>query len=236
LQLVRDRHLSAGLLTGLGLFKLQLILPIGFVFLLWKRRRFVAGLFATSTLVGVISVLLIGDSQTKFYVRWLLEMGNTLTTRGQFVYGIMPSRMPNLRGLVFALFGHFPTTVQLTILIGLSLALLAWFTVRGIRLGPAEQFALAVTAAALVSHHILIHDWSVLLVPLFLAFTAVENRTVVWKMESAIALVLLAPLLLVMVPDRFFVAAGAPLILGMACVSAGLERLDPLTRSDLAAR
>jgi hypothetical protein len=144
--------------------------------------------------------------------------------------------MPNLRGLVFALFGHFPTTVQLTILIGLSLALLAWFTVRGITLRPAEQFALAVTAAALMSHHLLIHDWSVLLVPLFLAFTAVENLTVVWKMESAIALVLLAPLLLVMVPDRFFVAAGAPLILGMACVSAGLERLDPLTRSDLAAR
>jgi hypothetical protein len=42
------KEFTAGLITGLGLFKFQLILPVGVLFLLWRRWRFVSGFCASS--------------------------------------------------------------------------------------------------------------------------------------------------------------------------------------------
>src|SRR5207244_13270755 len=48
----RGRGFAAGTLVGLGLFKLQIVIPIAILFFAWRRWRFSAG-FALSSTVGM---------------------------------------------------------------------------------------------------------------------------------------------------------------------------------------
>jgi len=41
-----EREFSAGLLTGAGFFKFQIVIPIALLFILWKRWRFSLGSWA----------------------------------------------------------------------------------------------------------------------------------------------------------------------------------------------
>ena len=161
------RAFSAGLLVGLGLFKFQIVIPLALLFLLWRRGRFVGGFAVSAIAVLAISVLLVGADQMNVYAHSLLSMSVRETGVDQVKFNINPLMMPNLRGLVTAVCGSLVTFGWIQTQTGVaSLGALFWIAKQGMRQDPTRQFVLAVSASALLSYHLIVHDLSILLIPL----------------------------------------------------------------------
>jgi hypothetical protein len=106
LALDHGRELTAGILVGLGLFKMQIVVPIALLFLLWKRWRFLAGFALSGVMVSLISLGVVGVTQTGAYARSLLSVGAGVAAgASQFKVPLRVSIMANLRGLIFGLIG-----------------------------------------------------------------------------------------------------------------------------------
>jgi hypothetical protein len=155
----------AGLALGLAFFKFQFVLPVGLLFLCWRRWRFFLGLIVSTCAILVLSIWLTGWNETVNYFGYLLGMGTS--AKGRATYGIVPADMPNLRGLVFGLRGEHPVIV-----LGLSLAVLAAVWVKMRSASTQAQFIAATVAATLVSYHCLAYDWTVLLPAVVVAVVA----------------------------------------------------------------
>jgi len=152
----------AGLLTGLGLFKFQIVIPIALIFLMWKRWRFMSG-FATSTVaVSLVSLLLVGIQGTRQYANMLLGMSLHLRSETDALrYSLSPRTMLNLRGLLSAFFvGRIPHWWLQGLIIASSLAVLLLVARRR------PSLPLAIIAASLVSYHLNAQDASVLMIPI----------------------------------------------------------------------
>lgn len=165
----RGWDMTAGALVGLGLFKLQVVLPIALLFLIWRRRRFAAGFLLAGLTVLASSVLLIGLAETALYARTLLSMSVGLASRvDQFKYAISPTEMPNLRGLTFGLtngyLSHASIQVCTIVLSAFLILCLGKATPRGLR--SVDALSLAITASILLSYHIFLYDLSILLIPI----------------------------------------------------------------------
>lgn len=157
----KKNEMIAGALLGLGLFKLQLALPIALLFLLWRRRRFVAGFSAVAVVLGALSIGLTGLAEFRVYARALVGVAQL-----SYVVSSPAQMMPNLHGFVSTLLGGWMPGVWIQIFtILLSLWLLVWTVIRGFRADARSQLLLAIPASVLVSQYILIHDLSVLLLP-----------------------------------------------------------------------
>ena len=131
----RGRDLAAGVSVGLGLFKLQLVLPIALLFLVWRRWRFSVGFAISAGAAGVISVWLVGLAQTRIYVRSLVAMGAGLRSQADLLrYPVPVASMANLRGLILGLAGSrvsgFWVQAATIVLSGLVLALVASWAFR----------------------------------------------------------------------------------------------------------
>jgi len=167
----RGRELSAGMLTGLGLFKFQIVIPIALLFLAWRRWRFTLG-FATSSLwAGVLSVGLVGWEQSQRYARSLISMNADSSSRANDLSYPIPVRyMANLHGLVLGVWnGRLPTIWVTAMTIALSAIVclwVAWATPRHVK--PVEAFPAAIAASVVVSYYLFVHDLSVLLIPMSL--------------------------------------------------------------------
>ena len=155
----------AGLALGLAFFKFQFVLPVGLLFLCWRRWRFCLGLTVSICAVVGLSTWLTGWTETVNYFGYLLGMG--ASAKGRAMYGIVPADMPNLRGLVFGLRGEHPAIV-----LGLSLAVLAATWVKMKNASTQAQFIAATVAATLVSYHCLSYDWTILLPAVVVAVVA----------------------------------------------------------------
>ncbi len=181
--LERNRQLTAGFVVGLGLFKFQIVLPIALLFLLWRRWRFSAGFALSAGTVASVSLWLVGFTQAQVYARSLLSMSVGLGSAvDRFRFGISPSSMPNLRGLIFGLADEHLSLfwIQGATII-LSAAVLLWAaTLSPAKLRMPDLFLISTTTAVLLSYHLLIHDLSVLLVPVAVTlnrFLAAEGTT-----------------------------------------------------------
>src|SRR6266704_3430542 len=159
-----EKEAVAGFLVGLGLFRLQLVIPIAVLFLVWRRWRFVSGFSLASTLILATSVGLTGISQTRLYLRSLASMsigGTTLLDQARYAQPI--THMGNLRALIVGLTSGYlsPLRVQaLTILLSVfALACLLGFAPYG---RGSKALLVATTAGVLVSYHLFIHDMSIL--------------------------------------------------------------------------
>ena len=195
------RELTAGVLVGLGLFKFQISIPIALLFFVWRRWRFSAGFALAATAVGLVSLSLVGMSQLGVYFRSLLLMSIRLASPvDQFKYGISP-----------ALNRYAPQFWIQALIILASVAVLVWAAVLRPRRAT-ESFLIAITASALVSYHLLIHDLSVLLIPIavtldrFIHAEATGDRDGC-IMARAAALMFVAPVCESFIPDHFYVVA-----------------------------
>lgn len=210
------RELVAGILIGLGLFKLQIVIPIALLFLLWNRWRFVAGFAISAALVSLVSIWVVGLAQIIVYARSLLSVGAGLAV-DQFKFPLRVSLMANLRGLIFGLMGTRLSalwTQALTIIV--SAILLLWVAVSTSRkIRAADALVIAITASVIVSYYLFIHDLSVLLIPVVIAldrFISAEttgdtgdtlNRAVAWTSAG----LLVAPMCLFLIPDHFYLVS-----------------------------
>ncbi len=214
LLLDQDRDFMAGMLVGLGLFKFQIVVPIGLLFLAWKRWRFSGGFALSAGAGAVISLLLVGIAQAEIYARSLVSMGARLPAQAnQLRYPVPISLMANLHGLMASfLEGRItPFWIQsLTVFLsGIALLAVA-FVVRKAR--SADAFLLAVTTSALVSYYLLFHDLAVLLLPLALTldrFIGAEASGDAWGRRAARAatLMFVAPVCISYFPNHFYLVA-----------------------------
>jgi Glycosyltransferase family 87 len=168
--LITGRNLVAGLCLGLALFKFQLVLPFVLVLLLRRQWRAVAGFMVTSFVLLLISASVVGWNGVMAYPGFVLGLN-----RSGAQAGIYPREMPNLRGLVAGSL-HLAGLPALLLIIMLSVALLIW-TARWWRVQPEPSqtrsdfllgFSLCLTVTIITSYHLLVHDLSLLILPVLL--------------------------------------------------------------------
>jgi len=227
----RGRQLSAGVLVGLGLFKFQIVLPIALLFLVWRRWRFSAGFALSAAAAGGVSLWLVGLGQAQIYARSLVTMGAGLAPKaGLLRYPIPVASMANLHGLIFGLAGGrlpmFWIQAATFVLSGLVLALVGAWAFR--KRGGKDALLLAITASAVVSYYLLIHDLSVLLIPIvvtldrFLRAEVTGNR-LGRRIARASFLMFVAPICFSYIPDHFSLVA-LPLLAFLAAMLAASPR------------
>jgi hypothetical protein len=161
---------------GLGLFKLQFVLPFALIFVFRRKGRFLLGFGASSMMLGVLSLLAVGWSGIVAYVRFLLAIGSNPQNES---YGSAVD-MPTIHGLVYAILGHVVSRGILNILVvGLSVALLgfvAWcWKHRHAEQNFAWMFAAAIAAVLITGSHMFTHDFSPLILAMFLSAAALSR-------------------------------------------------------------
>jgi hypothetical protein len=163
--LATGRAFVAGLCLGLALFKFQLVLPFVVVLLVRRQWKAVAGFLITAFGLLLVSAAVVGWSGVMAYPRFVLRLNRSGTQAG-----IYPPDMPNLRGLV-AGSTHLAGVPALLLIITLSLALVA-LVARWWRVQPGHQFelgfSLCLAVTIIASYHMLMHDLSVLILPVLL--------------------------------------------------------------------
>jgi Glycosyltransferase family 87 len=221
LVLSRGRDFPAGMLLGFALIKPQLVLPFAFLVMLRGRWRFMAGLVSSAVILTLISIVIAGPSVIIRYPRMLLQMndpGHVAT------FHLFPETMPNLRGLLTVLLGSAAPPSALNLSIGiLSIALLIW---AGRQLAWKRafelSFALALVTTLLVSFHLLVHDLSLLILPMFLLLSHLNVYERKWTRSKILRVAPLALLFTVFFVMQLFgrrdfgMAAIAPLVLAMS--------------------
>ena len=217
--LERGREGLAGIFLGLGLFMFQIVLPIALLFLCWRRWRFSAGFTLSAVTLGVGSLAMVGFEAARSYVQLLLSISMRLGSHSeQATLGIPPLLMPNLRGLISGLFGSAisPAGIQTTVLALSAVCMLAVF-VWTPKTGERQSgFLIAVIASTLISYHSLIHDMSILLLPILLLLNqciqGVGQRGSLERRAGEItALTFISPMLFLFAPGHFYLVS---LVLG----------------------
>jgi len=157
LAMQKNQEYRAGFLLGLTLFKFQFCIPIALLLLAWNKRRAVLSFAATAAAAIGASFALTGLNTLSVYSSYLFSVSTRLGSGEQVKYAIYPLAMPNIFGLVFAIAGNH---TLITVLI--SCLVIVWASRRP------PSFPLAVAVAMLVSYHGLIHDATILIIPILL--------------------------------------------------------------------
>lgn len=168
----RGRDLHAGIWLGLGLFKFHLILPFAVVLLLCRRWRAIAGIVVSGCCELALSWAVVGWHELFYYPRYAWHV-NRLQAPGV----IVPTNMPNLRGLLTG----WTTSVAIRsrmelVLLALSVGLLVWAARQWAPwdLTSSEHwntgFSIAVVTTYLVGYHGYNTDLSLVLLPVLITF------------------------------------------------------------------
>jgi arabinofuranan 3-O-arabinosyltransferase len=179
----RGRWGLAGVVLGLGLFKLPLAIVIAALLALRLGWRFAAGFAASAAGVLGVCVGLVGIDGTRAMVGLMREAAAAPAggMAAQARMAVIPQGMPNLNGLVYVAGGGFLTArAAMTVELTLAAAVLVGCAVlvRRVR-RPADAFCVAVTCGLLVSQHAGVHDMSLLLVPVLLGAGRMQRAWVV---------------------------------------------------------
>ena len=168
----RKADFAAGAWLGLGLFRFHFVLPLMLILLLQKRYKSIVSFLTVASLLGAISIAVVGWKGTISYPSYVLHVERTMAQRKTAV----PIGMPNLRGL---LDGLLPAGAAKTFRNGavwvasLALILLSAFRWRTEDRAAFDlDFSGYVIVAILVSYHAFAYDLTLLLLPIVL----VTNR------------------------------------------------------------
>jgi hypothetical protein len=165
-----------------------------------------------------VSILLVGWHQIELYARSLIAMSAGLNSESRRVmYGISPADMPNLRGLVSGLSnGHLNGGAQQVVILVVSLIVLGLVATTVMPRTGLEAVLVSIPTSAIVSYHLLAHDWSILLIPLSAVVHDISHNNshlceISWR-EAIVLTMFLAPLLLA-IGRNYFYWGAIPLFL-----------------------
>jgi Glycosyltransferase family 87 len=187
--LKRQTHFAAGAALGLGLLKFQFVLPFAFIFLLRKKWLFLAGFVSSALVLVILSIAAVGWKGVADYVRFLLTIGSNPRN---ISYGSGVD-MPTIHGFVLAILGRRISGAELNAVVAiLSVALLSWIAWRwkdkGERMSFELMFAAAIAASLLSGSHMFTHDFSPLVLAMFLAASHLSDGDFIADRASAAAL------------------------------------------------
>ena len=196
----QNSDLAAGAALGLGLLKFQFVIPFVLIFLFRRQWRFLGGFCIAAAVLGILSLLTTGWHGIVIYVRFLLAVG---TAPQNLSYGSAVD-MPTIHGFVYAVSGGRIGRLGLTVtVLTLSIAVLLfiarkWDAPRGSG-GDNLMFAAAVAASLLSGSHMFTHDFSPLLLAMFLAWAGVPARS-----QGALRVALIFTLVVFWLPPVYF--------------------------------
>jgi hypothetical protein len=173
--MVNGRDRLAGAIWSLLLIKFHLLLGLGAAILLFRRRRVWEGLAAGGFLFGAVTLALAGGTG-------MVSYGRMLTNRDS--PGLYPGveKLANLQGIAACF--HLPEAAVYASL-GSIILLLALVAARG---GNEETIlAVSVAAALLLTPHVYIYDWSLLLLPLVAVHASVQFGPTRWMSASMLS-------------------------------------------------
>lgn len=177
-----QKDLRAGFLVGLGLFKFQVAIPIALLFLIWKRWRFCIGFGISASIAAGISCWIVGFEGVRAYMDTLISMSVRLSSDLDMLrYATIPNEMLNLRGLISAIFSGRISQLATQLLIFAASALVLILTAK-----QRPSLPLAITTSALISYHFIVHDASILILPLALALCTRD----IWLVTISILLLI----------------------------------------------
>src|SRR6185503_3160846 len=166
--LKKDRPALAGCILAFGLFKFQLVMPFAAILLLQRQWKFISG-FAVASIVPIVgSVVIAGSSGTMEYLRFLLRFSQSPLDQ----FEIEPSKMPNIRGILYSVTGGALSNKYLFIatIIG-SIVLIAW-AIKATRSSTLEvRFAIAMLVSLSASYYLFVYDLTLAVLPLFLVIS-----------------------------------------------------------------
>ena len=195
---------TAGCCLGLGLFRFHLVLPLVVVWLLEKRQKALFGLILVAFVLALISVAMVGTEASINYPGSVWRMEQVMGRPGT----VVPSGMPNLRGLLENPFTHLISrSFSEVVLVLLSTALVLFTAFLG-KSAPATTFnlgfSLCVMVALVVGYHTFAYDLSLLMLPIVLVADHLDEEGGV---RGWMWLALLAPILLLfLAPLHWFLA------------------------------
>ena len=158
----RDNDFLAGCSLGLGLFRPELALPMALLLMLVRGRRFATGFLVTAAAVVLISSAVVGWHGLIAYPDYVWHMERV------HGYGsIVPAVMPNLRGLIALLFHDRTIRLVLTALTSLAVFAISAQQLRLAKIMHSTEriFSLTVLCSLLISFHALVHDLTLLIIP-----------------------------------------------------------------------
>ena len=232
----RGRDLEAGACLGLGLFKFHLVLPFAFILLLRRRWRAIAGLAAVALGEAAVSWALVGWEQLLYYPRYAWR--NRVPAEGI----IIPSYMPNLRGLLTGWkWSAAPRPWPEIALLGISLALLVWAARQWQPASLNDEhrwnrgFSIALIVTLLTGYHGYNQDLSILLGPLLLTSDFVlgagkDRATTTTKLF--VGFMFFSPLYLLLTLHYGHQNLFSLILLGLAACLAWLSHERPLISQD----
>ncbi len=200
------RDLLAGVFLGLGLFKFQFVMPFALIFLLRKKWRFLAGFALSATVLAALSLVAVGWQGMTSYVHLLLSIGSN---PGNVSYGSAVD-MPTLHGFVYALLSRAVGVRAISVVVAVVSVLVILFTAS--RSEHAERtgkdnsfdrvFAATVAMSLMTGLHMFTHDFSPLMLALFLVAAHFPGRAhpgLRWLLGITMALFWIPPLYFVLV-------------------------------------
>ena len=196
--LKHQHELLAGCALGFGLFKFQFVVPFVLIMVVRRQWRFLSGFMGTAAVLFLISLITVGWSGVGSYVRLLLAIGANPQNES---FGSVVD-MPTLYGLLYAILGTKIAHPIFNIVVAACSMLLVVLV--GLR-WPAEVsgktfdllFAAAIAASLVISSHMFTHDFSPLVLAMFLTAACVTKKT-------AYSLLLIIPLLLLWAFPLYF--------------------------------
>jgi hypothetical protein len=219
--LKKNRDVLAGGWLALGLFKPHLILPFLLILLLQGKKKIFYGFFPIAAVLALVSLVIVGTEGMLQYPRYVLHLEETMA-RG----AIMPSDMPNLRGVLYLLLrgDSYVGVITLALSVGVLL-FAAWKCRAGTSLFDLK-FSLGAVATVLVSYHGLGYDLSMLMLPILLLANELLGKSKVrgWPDSltvAAIAVLFFSPLQLVLLTRSNRLALMGWVVLLLMCGIAG---------------
>lgn len=206
----------AGVFLALGLYKPQLVLPMAGAFLVARRWRTLAVCGVTGGILFVNSLGMVG---------WqgVFDLLSILRFMGEHSFIILPSNMPNLRGLSVVFLGSNHEWAALVVTVTISLGLYAlclhfWRNEFDVR-KPAFDliFALTIVTTVLTSYHLYAHDLFPVVLSLVLLFNYVSaGHSTHWAIRQSyffLLIVLFVPIVPRYLNLRSFGFAALPFLL-----------------------
>ncbi len=232
--LKKNRDGIAGMWLALGLFKPHLVLPFVLLLLVQGKKKLLYGFLPTAAAMLLVSIVIVGGEGMLLYPRYVLHLESTMA-RG----AIVPSNMPNLRGVVYVLW-RGGSSVNVTFLVSAGVFLFALWQCRHV---PSKnlvdlKFCLAMVATLLISYHLLSYDLSLLLLPLFLLANELlgEGRLHTWQCVltvGSVSALYFSPGLILLMRNEQLALAGWAVVLLMGGI-AGQIRVRMLRQGEAA--
>ncbi len=161
--LKKKTDVAGGCWLALAAFKLQFIIPIVLLLIVWKRRRVALGFAAVGAVLTLISVGLVGVESVLQYPGYVLRIVDA-----PGIGGVPPEFLPNLHGLAMGWRGPLSGTMGGALAALSSVTVFAFAAWKGWA-HPEKlelQFSLAILVAVLIAWHTNSHDHSLLVLPL----------------------------------------------------------------------